>query len=243
MRPPPGMRQPPGMQAPSGMPRPPGGTVGPPRPPGDMLVSGREAPGLGEVWYGLPVRTRRTAAAALALALLATAGYLVVAQPEAPGSWWQSDRQPQPPPESDAPSATARRLPYPAQTAHITFDRLAVSDRARRTFTVELRAAATSQFSVLGVDQGYEAVDLALDGRSPVTVVPGTPRTLVLKAKVTDCRRVPVRARSPFLNVTLRNDRARQELSVIPGDRYADALTHAFRTLCGRDDTASTPDP
>ncbi|MCH6159693.1 hypothetical protein [Streptomyces marispadix] len=208
-----------------------------------MIASGREALGPGELWYRLPVRSRRAAAAALCLALLAAGGYTVLTRPEATGSWWQSDRQPQPPPDSTKPSATARRLPYPAQTARITFDRLAVSDRARRTFTVELRAASSAPLTVLKVDQGYEAVDLDLAGSSPVAVRPESPRTLVLKARVTNCERAPLRARSPFLNVTLRNDRARQELSVIPGERYADALTHAFRTLCGPDDSAAEPAP
>jgi hypothetical protein len=212
-------------------------------PPDDMLVSGRETTGPGDLWYRLPARTRRTAAAALCLALLGAGGYTVLNRPEATGSWWQSDRQPQPPPDSAPPSATARRLPYPAQTARITFDRLAVSDRARRTFTVELRAASTAPLTVLKVDQGYEAVDLDLAGRSPVAVSPEAPRTLVLKAKVTNCDRAPLRARSPFLNVTLRNDRARQELSVIPGERYAEALTHAFRTLCGPEGSAAEPAP
>jgi hypothetical protein len=134
-------------------------------------------------------------------------------------------------------------MPYPAQAARITFDRLAVADRARRTFTIELHAAATSPLTVLDVGQGYEAVDLSLAGPPPVAVAPGRPRTLVLRAKVTNCDRVPLRARSPFLNVTLRNDRARQELSVIPGERYADALTHAFRTLCEPDGPATALEP
>jgi hypothetical protein len=184
------------------------------------------------------------AAACLALLAAGGAGFLIT-QPAGGRSQPQSQQGAGPgtDPDTGLPSAASRRMPYPAQAVRITFDRLDVSDRARRTFTVELRARATTPLTVLDVDQGYEAVDLGLAAQPPLTVEPGTPRTLRLEAKVTNCDRVPLRARSPFLNVTLRNDRARQELSVIPGERYADALTHAFRTLCGPDGPATTPDP
>lgn len=212
-----------------------------------MLYSGRERAGIAERWYGLSPGTRRIAAGALGLLLLAGGGYAIATQPTAAQPQKEEQKRdrgnPRPEPEESLPSAASRRMPYPAQTARITFDRLVVADRARRTFTVQLRAAATSPLTVLKVGQGYDAVDLALAGRPPVSVVPGSPRTLFLEGRVTNCDRVPLRARSPFLNVTLRNDRARQELSVIPGERYADALTHAFRTLCERDTTRIPSQP
>ncbi|WP_070019675.1 hypothetical protein, partial [Streptomyces nanshensis] len=219
-------------------------------PPGpsdrETLASGRDAAGFAELWYGLPVRTRRAAAVAVCLVVLAGGGYALAAGQLTPERAPSTSRQgpgPGPGPDTALPSAASRRMPYPAQAAHITFDRLAVSDRSRRTFTVEMHATATVPLTVLDVGQGYDAVDLRLAGRQPLTVSPDGPRTLLLKARVTNCDRVPLRARSPFLNVTLRNSRARQELSVIPGERYADALTHAFRTLCGRDTPASPSDP
>ncbi|MGH3325891.1 MAG: hypothetical protein ACRDOV_15920, partial [Streptomyces sp.] len=135
-------------------------------------------------------------------------------------------------PRPPAAEPAAKPVPYPAQAARITFTQLTPGDPERRTFTVELQAAAASPLEVLGVTQGYEAVDLQLAHRAPVDVAPGSPRKLILRARVTDCDDVPLRARSPFLDVTLRNTRARQDLSVIPGERYARALTHAFRTLC-----------
>ncbi|QPP09414.1 hypothetical protein G4Z16_26740 [Streptomyces bathyalis] len=209
-----------------------------------MLYSGRESTGIAERWYDLSPRTRRTAAGALGLLLLAGGGYAIATQPPAAQPQpQQRQAEPRPEPDDALPSATSRRMPYPAQTARITFDRLAVSDRARRTFSVEMHAAATAPLTVLDVDQGYEAVHLNLDEGQPVSVSPGRPRTLLLKARVTNCDRVPLRARSPFLNVTLRNDRARQELSVIPGERYADALTLAFRTLCEQDTSKSASEP
>jgi hypothetical protein len=171
--------------------------------------------------------------AAAFLRLLAAGAYALSTQaPEA---------QPQPQPASGSP--TAKQAPYPAQAAHITFTRLRIGDRAKRTFTVELRATATSPLTVLRVGQNYEAVDLRLAGHAPAAVRPGHPRTLVLHGGVTNCDGVPLRARSPFLDVTLRNERARQKQSVIPGERYTRALTHAFRTLCGPSRTASTPNP
>jgi hypothetical protein len=209
-----------------------------------VLYSGRERAGIAERWYGLSPATRRTAAGALGLLLVAGGGYAIATQPPAaPQQRQNKQERPRPQPDDAPPPATAGRTPYPAQTAHITFDRLAVSDRARRTFTVEMHAAATSPLTVLDVDQGYEAVQLHLAGGQGVALSPSRPRTLVLKGRVTDCDRVPLRARSPFLNVTLRNDRARQELSVIPGERYADALTHAFRTVCERDISTTPSQP
>ena len=188
-----------------------------------MLAAGGERPGVYERWAALPVRLRRVLAAAACLVLLGAGGYALASR--------TSPDPPQPRPAS--PTPTAQPPPYPAQAARITFTRLRVDDRERRAFTVELRAAATSRLTVLLVGQNYEAVDLRLTSRSPVVVTPGRPRTLILEARVTNCDRVPLRARSPFLDVTLRNARARQKLSVIPGERYTRSLTHAFRTLCG----------
>lgn len=203
----------------------------------DVLASGREEPGALELWSALPSRLRRTAVTAGCLALLAAGAYAVTAQ--------TSGAQPPGPPSPSAtsPSPTARPVPYPAQTARITFTRLRLGDPAKRTFTVELHAEATSPLSVLLVSQSYEAVDLRLAERTPVTVTPGEPETLILKARVTSCEDVPLRARSPFLDVTLRNERARQKVSVIPGQRYARSLTHAFRTVCGPSRSPSAPNP
>lgn len=220
----------------------------------ELLASGRDAPGLGDLWYGLSARGRRTAAAAACLVLLAAGGYALTVQapwqPARPGAGQGTSqeadgqsRQTGALPETALPSAAHRPPPYPAQSARITFDRLTETDAARRAFTVRLKAAASSTVTVENVDQGYEALELGLARPQPVTVRPGATRTLLLKAKVTDCDRLPLRARSPFLNVTLRNDRARQELSVIPGERYADALAHAFRTLCPDGGSATAPRP
>jgi hypothetical protein len=199
----------------------------------DVLVSGRERPGAYELWSALPARMRRTVVAGACLAVLAGGAYAISALPEpAP------EAHPRP-----SPSPSVKRLAYPAQTARITFSELRIGEAEQRTFTIELRASATSPLTVLGVSQGYEAVDLRLAQRPPITVGPDSPRALTLRARVTNCDGVPFHARSPFLDVTLRNDRARQKLSVIPGERYTRSLTHAFRTLCGRSDAASAANP
>lgn len=101
------------------------------------------------------------------LSLLAAGAYSVNAQ--------TSGAQPPGPasPSATSPSATAKPVPYPAQTARITFTRLRLGDPDKRTFTVELHAEATTPLNVLLVSQSYEAVDLRLAQRSPVTVTPG----------------------------------------------------------------------
>ncbi len=203
----------------------------------DVLAAGREGPGTRERWSALPVRLRRALATAACLALLGAGAYAVISH--GPVS------RPQPTPPSATPSAgpSAQRPPYPAQAARITFTRLRAGDRARREFSIELHAAATSRLTVLLVSQNYEAVDLRLASRAPVLVAPHDPQTLILEGRVTNCDRVPLRARSPFLDVTLRNERARQKLSVIPGERYTRSLTHAFRTLCGSSRAPSAHNP
>jgi hypothetical protein len=208
-----------------------------PEPDPDVLASGREGPGAYELWSALPIRLRRTlrrtVLTGVCLAVLAGGAYAISALPEP-----ASEAHPRP-----SPSPTVKRLAYPAQTARITFSELRIDEAEQRTFTIELRASATSALTVLGVSQGYEAVDLRLAHRPPITVGPDSPRALTLHARITNCDGVPFHARSPFLDVTLRNDRARQKLSVIPGERYTRSLTHAFRTLCGRSRTATAANP
>ncbi|MFC4497359.1 hypothetical protein ACFPA8_24820 [Streptomyces ovatisporus] len=206
----------------------------------DVLTSGRDGPGIREKWDALPARLRHGILAAAALALLAAGGYAAGTQFQAPPS-----QPPAPPAGSPGPhpTATPRVTPHPAQAARITFRDLELDDRGRRTFTIELHAAATSPLKVLRVSQNYEALDVGLATVPPVLIGPGDPKRLKVNARITDCDRVPLHARSPFLDVTLRNSQGDQELSVIPGERYTRALTHAFRTLCGPSGPDSSHNP
>lgn len=203
----------------NGHPEPPSGT--------DILDSGRDTACLSERWTALPRRTRRRLlAAATAAVLAAGTGYALAARP----------REPEPPP-----------VAYPAQTTDVIY--LWITHPAPQpapreaSFLITLRATSTSPVTVEHIAQGYEGLRLTLTPHPPVQVTPARPRTLTLLAEVTRCAGLPREARLPFLDVTLRNSRARQKLSVIPGDRYAHDLTHVFRTVCGPPEPTRTATP
>ncbi|WP_326691205.1 hypothetical protein OIE63_31345 [Streptomyces sp. NBC_01795] len=116
-------------------------------------------------------------------------------------------------------------------------------DEHRRTFRVELRARTDDPVLIQRVTQNYAALDMTLTPSQPVRVRPGTPRRLWLRARVLSCRDLPMAARLPFFEVTLRNARATQDLSFIPGDHYARSLTRVFRTVCGPSPRPSADTP
>ncbi|SCK29428.1 hypothetical protein H181DRAFT_02315 [Streptomyces sp. WMMB 714] len=205
----------------------------------DVLASGREGPGVRERWDALPALLRRGVLGSAALALLAAGGYAVAGQPGP-----SAPTRAAPPAGTETHGTGAPRHPqHPAQAARITFRGLELGDRRRRTFTIELHAAATSPLKLTRVSQNYEGLRVGLSAPGPVRVRPGGAKHVKVTARITSCDRLPLRARSPFLDVTLGNELGPFELSVIPGERYTRALTHAFRTLCGPSTADSLPNP
>ncbi|MBQ0864936.1 hypothetical protein ACH4RA_15775 [Streptomyces smyrnaeus] len=190
----------------------------------DVLSGGGgDGPRLVERWHSLTRRVRYLAAGlALGCVTVGAAAYVVLAEPgrEAPPA--EAARR-------DAP----HKVPYPVHSTRITFVRVFDIDAQRRSFRIELRAVTKHLVLVRRVTQQYEALTMELSPPQAVTVRPGQARRVRVTARVTSCRDLPVRARLPFLDVTLRNARASQDLSFIPGDRYARALTRVFRTVCG----------
>ncbi|MGI5351646.1 hypothetical protein ACQEU8_26210 [Streptomyces sp. CA-250714] len=186
----------------------------------DVLTGGGgDGPRLSERWEALP-RHVRYLIITLALSLL-LAGAAVCLLLAGPG-------------ETAPPSRTERhKVPYPVHSTRISFVRITDVDAEKRTFRVELRAVTKDPVLVRRVTQEYEALTMKLSPARAVTVQPGQAEPVWVKARVTSCGQLPVQARLPFLDVTLRNARASQDLSFIPGDRYARALTRAFRTVCG----------
>jgi hypothetical protein len=183
----------------------------------EVLTGADDRPRLRERWAALPRRARLVATLVTVAALgVATALY----------GW--SLRPPSPPGPPHVP------VPYPAQATAFTFERLRSGDPGGRDFTVELRATVRgpAPVTVHGVTQGYAGLRVALDEGTPVRITAQRPRTLVLRAHVTSCRGIPADAGWPFLDITLRNARARQVQSVIPGERYARALGRTLRTVC-----------
>ncbi|MGW7515627.1 hypothetical protein ACWGJ2_08530 [Streptomyces sp. NPDC054796] len=192
----------------------------------EVLAAGDESRRLHERWEALPRRVRRTAVTALGLALLAAAtGYALAVRPGPPHA----------PPRA--------RAPYPAQAVSVSFSRISDVSPDEGTFTIELLASTTSPVSVERVTQGYESLDLTSASPHPVEVTAYSPKKLILRARIISCRGLPIDAGMPFLEVTLRNTRAVQDFSVIPGERYAHELTRVFRTVCGPSSRSSTPAP
>ncbi|MGP3978392.1 hypothetical protein ACTWQF_31170 [Streptomyces sp. 8N114] len=186
----------------------------------DVLTGGGgDGPRLSERWDALSRRVRYlTVSLALGFLLAGAAAYVLLADPR-----------------KTAPPAHAERhkVPYPVHSTRMSFVRITDVDIEKRSFRVELRAVTKDPVLVRRVTQEYAAVTMELSPARAVTVQPGQAERVRVKARVTSCRDLPMRARLPFLDVTLRNARASQDLSFIPGDRYARALTRVFRTVCG----------
>lgn len=192
----------------------------------DILEAGDPAPRLSERWAALPRRARRAAGAGAALVLLATAGgYVLASRPGPP---------PPPPP------------PWPGLSTDITYAGVVrPPDRSDRSFAFLLRAEATTSTPVTidRIRQSYETLSLSVRPRPPITLDPGHPRDITVTLTVRRCSGLPLDARLPFLDVTLRNKRAVQDFSEILGDDYTRDLSRSLRELCSRPPVsgASTP--
>ncbi|AXK35189.1 hypothetical protein DVA86_23660 [Streptomyces armeniacus] len=180
------------------------------------VLAAHDAPGLTERWALLPRRLRHAVAA----------GTVVVAAVAA-GSVYAVSQRPDPEP--------APPVPYPAQITSITLRKITSDAADDRAFTISLRATTTSAspVTVERVGHGYHSIDLRLDPPPPIVVTSAKPRQLTVRARVTSCTGLPLDASMPYLDVTLRNSRAEQKLSVILGERYARGLSRQLRTLCG----------
>ncbi|MGP3921733.1 hypothetical protein [Streptomyces sp. 8N616] len=188
----------------------------------ELLEAGGEAPRLSERWAALPHRTRLAVRAALAAALLVAAGgYALASRPGAP------------PP-----------VPWPGAASHIGYAGIAEApDPADRSVAFALRAEATkgTPVTIEAIHQGYDTLELSVSPRLPITLSSGHPRRLVVRMTVLRCSGVPIDARLPFLDVTLRNDRAIQDVSEILGEAYADDLSRSLRTICDARPSPSSP--
>ena len=181
--------------------------------PPDLLETGDDRPRLGERWAAVPRRTRLIASAGLLMALPAAAGIRALTHPAAAG-----------PP-----------APWPVHATDITYTGISrPADRQSRSFSFTLRAEATSRtpVTVEAVRQGYRDVRARVTPGLPTTLRSGHPRRITVTMTVRSCDGLPLDASLPFLDVTLRNTRARQEISQILGDAYAHDLSRSLRTIC-----------
>ncbi|MEU7055640.1 Tat pathway signal sequence domain protein [Streptomyces sp. NPDC046197] len=162
-------------------------------------------------------RHRRAALSTAAIALVfAGGGYLYATRPHQP-----------PPP---AP-------PFPSQVVDVAYlsPVLTPRDAAPRSFSLAVLVSvqAGPPVTVIRISQPYAGLSLTSAPAVPFRVAAGTARKIVITMRVTECEKVPEDAGLPFLDVTLRNARAIEVHSFIPGTRYAHALSEALQVACG----------
>ncbi|QTD97880.1 Tat pathway signal sequence domain protein [Streptomyces cyanogenus] len=201
--------------------------IGPPEPgegtrawddrqPDDALPAGRTRTALA-AWY---VRHRRIALAlAAAAVLLGGGGYLYATRPQQP----HPERRP-------------AQVPYPAQVVDVTYldARPPPAGAPPRSFSfaVLVSVASGPPVTVTRVSQPYAGLSLTTEPPAPFRTRADSARKITITMHVTDCEKAPRSAGLPFLDVTLRNTRAIQTQSFIPGARYAQDLSHALEVAC-----------
>ena len=166
-------------------------------------------------------RHRRTAfTAATAAVLLAGGGYLYATRPHKP-----------PAPEP----------PYPSQVVDVTYLHTEATPRSAPTrsfsFKVALSVRPGPPVTVTRIAQPYAGLSLTSAPPAPFRTAGGSTRKITITMHVTDCGRVPENAGLPFLDVTLRNTRAIEAHSFIPGSRYAHDLSEALQVACSNRST------
>ncbi|GGP33428.1 hypothetical protein GCM10010287_52510 [Streptomyces variabilis] len=194
--------------------------IGPVEPDGDTRPSA-PSPRAPHLRSGPAIRMpgphrRSTAAAFLAVAVLAAGTLLYLTRP-----------RPTPPPEPRLPSQTT------------SFRYLSLQVRDTKTtlpefeFTIQALTESDAPVTVLSISQPYAGLSLTSRPATPLRVKGGGSRTVVVTVRVTECGKVPRNAGLPFLDVTLRNTRAKEAHSYILGARYARDLSTALEVACG----------
>jgi hypothetical protein len=195
--------------------------VGPVEPGGDTRAWDMDPANIPGVQKGPLARLyeqhRRAAlTAATAAALLAGGGYFYATRPQKP------------------PSPAA---PYPTQVVAITYlnREAAPRDAPARSFGFEVALSVQSgpPVTVTRISQPYAGLSLTSEPTVPFRTSAGSVRKITITMHVTDCGKAPENAELPFLDVTLRNVRAIEAHSYIPGSRYAHDLSEALRIACG----------
>ncbi|MFJ4520389.1 Tat pathway signal sequence domain protein [Streptomyces sp. NPDC088810] len=202
--------------------------IGPPEPgegtrarddrqPEEAFPAGRTRTALVS-WYA---RHRRIAFALAAAAVLLGGGYLYATRPQ------------QPPPH---PPRRPAQVPYPAQVVDVTYldARTPPAGAPPRSFSfaVLVSVASGPPVTVTRVSQPYAGLTLTTTPPAPFRTRADSARKITITMHVTDCEKAPRDAGLPFLDVTLRNTRAIQTQSFIPGARYAQDLSHALEVAC-----------
>ncbi|GHE44176.1 hypothetical protein GCM10018771_26000 [Streptomyces cellulosae] len=164
-------------------------------------------------------RHRGAAAAAFLTVAALTAGTLLYVTRPRPG----------PPPEPR----------FPSQTTSFRYLYMQVRDTDARPrefeFTIQTFTESDAPVTVLGISQPYAGLSLISRPETPLRVKGGGSRKIAVTVRVADCGKVPRNAGLPFLDVTLRNTRAKEAHSYILGACYARDLSRALEEACGNE--------
>ncbi|MFD3522966.1 Tat pathway signal sequence domain protein [Streptomyces sp. NPDC058653] len=163
----------------------------------------------------LPPRHRRKAAFGAAALLTAGGCLYVLTAPSPP---------PEPPP------------PWPSQVVGFAYRGAAPKGEHAGAFTfgVSVTTEPGRRVTVDAITQPSAALAVSTEPPAPFTVPAGGSREVLVTVYVLDCAEVPRNAGLPFLDVTLRNERAIQKQSRILGGGYPEDLGTAIETTCRR---------
>ncbi|WP_405678570.1 Tat pathway signal sequence domain protein [Streptomyces sp. NBC_01511] len=126
--------------------------------------------------------------------------------------------------------------PWPSQVVGFTYLGAAPeADRAGAfTFDVSISTEPGRRVTIDAITQPSAALAVSTQPSAPFTVPPGGSREVLVTVYVLDCGEVPRNAGLPFLDVTLRNERAVQKQSRILGGGYPEDLATAIGKTCDR---------
>ncbi|MEV0776141.1 Tat pathway signal sequence domain protein [Streptomyces sp. NPDC050433] len=163
----------------------------------------------------VPARHRRAALPAVAATLTTGVCVYVLNAPAPP---------PEPPP------------PWPSQV--VGFAYTGASPKGDRTgaftFDITISTEPGRRVRIDAITQPSAALAVSTQPSAPFTVPAGKSREVLVTVSVLDCASVPRNAALPFLDVTLRNERAVQKQSRILGNGYPEDLGAAVRKACTR---------
>ncbi|MFJ6825331.1 Tat pathway signal sequence domain protein [Streptomyces niveus] len=185
--------------------------------PGEDTYQHPAAPAAGatpsRVRHVVPPRHRRKAVLAAVATLATGVGVYAVNAPEPP---------PAPPP------------PWPSQVVGFAYAGASPDDGHAGAFTfgVSISTEPGRRVTVDAITQPSAALAVSTEPSAPFTVPAGKSRDVTVTVYVLDCGEVPRNSGLPFLEVTLRNERAVQKQSRILGGGYPEDLGAAIGRAC-----------
>ncbi|MER5864700.1 Tat pathway signal sequence domain protein [Kitasatospora sp. NPDC002040] len=140
--------------------------------------------------------------------------------------------------DQSAPPAAAPvpLAPYPALVTKLTYRSVTAGEPGGFSMLMSVEVAGSHPVEVIGLSQPYPGLRVSAHRALPYEVMAGQSAPLTLDYRVLDCIGLPLDAGLPYLDVTLRNIRAIQTVSQIPGDGYALALSRQLHIACPKSD-------